>query len=58
MHLRAMSPELLPWQSEVERSLFQFLLLDTSLRKRIFKRICIRISFLLDISVTVESNEL
>ena len=34
MHLRAMSVKLLPWQSEVERSLFQFLLLDSYLKIR------------------------
>ena len=31
MHLRAMSVKLLPWQPDVERSLFQFLLLDSYL---------------------------
>ena len=32
MHLRAMSFKLLPWQPEFERSLFQFLLLDSYLK--------------------------
>ena len=32
MHLGAMSVKLLPWQPEVERSLFQFLLLDSYLK--------------------------
>ena len=32
MHLWAMSFKLLPWQPEVERSLFQFLLLDSYLK--------------------------
>ena len=32
MHLRAMSLKLLPWQPEVKRSLFQFLLLDSYLK--------------------------
>ena len=32
MYLGAMPVKLLPWQPEVERSLFQFLLLDTYLK--------------------------
>ena len=32
MHLEAVSLKLLPWQPEVEKSLFQFLLLDNSLK--------------------------
>ena len=34
MHLRAISVKLLPWQPEVERSLFQFLLLDSYLKRK------------------------
>ena len=32
MHLKAMSLKLLPWQPEVVRSLFQFMLLDSYLK--------------------------
>ena len=32
MYLKAMSLKLLPWQPEVQRSLFQFLLLDNYLK--------------------------
>ena len=32
MHLRAMSLKLLPWQTEVEWSFFQFLLFDIYLK--------------------------
>ena len=32
MHLGAMSVKLLPWQPEVERSLFHFFLLDSYLK--------------------------
>ena len=32
MHFKAMSLKLLPWQPEVERSLFQLLLLDNYLK--------------------------
>ena len=34
MHLRAISLKLLPWQPEVERLLFQFLLLDSNLKRK------------------------
>ena len=32
MHLKAISRKLLPWQPEVEKSIFQFLLLDNYLK--------------------------
>ena len=32
MHLKAMLLKMLPWQPEVQRSLFQFLLLDNYLK--------------------------
>ena len=33
MHLKAIPLKVLPWQPESEKSLFQFLLLDNSLKK-------------------------
>ena len=38
MHLNGMPLKLLPWQPEVERSFFQFLLLDNYLKTRVLIR--------------------
>ena len=38
MHLKGMPLKLLPWQPEVEGSLFQFLLLDNYLKTKALMR--------------------